>query len=131
MTYSVKEIFLSVQGEGAHTGRVCVFVRFAGCNLWSGREQDRVKAVCKFCDTEFVGVDGKGGGQFLTAEDLAKEAFSYWQGGGQPWVICTGGEPLLQLDVPLIEALHSRRVLKSRWRLTARLKRLLALIGCA
>ena len=107
MTYSVKEIFLSVQGEGAHTGRVCVFVRFAGCNLWSGREQDRAKAVCKFCDTEFVGVDGKGGGQFQTAKALAADAMSYWQGGGQPWVICTGGEPLLQLDTPLIGALHA------------------------
>ena len=106
MTYSVKEIFLSVQGEGAHTGRPCVFVRFAGCNLWSGREQDRAKAVCKFCDTEFAGMDGLGGGQFVSAGALAKEAFSYWPDGGEPWVICTGGEPLLQLDAPLIKALH-------------------------
>ncbi len=113
MTYSVKEIFLSIQGEGAHTGRPSVFLRFAGCNLWSGREQDRASAVCKFCDTEFVGMDGLGGGQFKTADALAKEVLSYWpkdQCGkgdyGKPWVICTGGEPLLQLDIDLIEALH-------------------------
>ncbi len=106
MTYSVKEIFLSVQGEGAHTGRPSVFVRFAGCNLWSGREQDRHKAVCNFCDTQFVGMDGLGGGQFKTASDLAKTAKTYWPKGGQPWVICTGGEPLLQLDSPLIKAFH-------------------------
>jgi len=110
MTYSVKEIFLSVQGEGAHTGRPSVFLRFAGCNLWSGREQDRGAAVCKFCDTEFVGMDGLGGGQFKTAEALAHAAMSYWPshdlGASEPWVICTGGEPLLQLDGKLIEALH-------------------------
>lgn len=106
MTYSVKEIFLSIQGEGYHTGRPSVFLRFAGCNLWSGREQDRATAVCKFCDTEFVGMDGLGGGQFKTAAALAKEVRSYWPGGGDPWVICTGGEPLLQLDAELIDALH-------------------------
>jgi len=109
MTYSVKEIFLSIQGEGAHTGRQSVFLRFAGCNLWSGREKDRASAVCKFCDTEFVGMDGLGGGQFKTADALAGEVMSYWPShhhGGQPWVICTGGEPLLQLDVVLIKALH-------------------------
>ena len=110
MTYSVKEIFLSIQGEGAHTGRPSVFLRFAGCNLWSGREKDRATAVCKFCDTAFVGVDGLGGGQFKTAEELANEVMSYWPSvsheGGEPWVICTGGEPLLQLDIKLIEALH-------------------------
>lgn len=110
MTYSVKEIFLSIQGEGAHTGRPSVFLRFAGCNLWSGREKDRATAVCKFCDTEFVGMDGLGGGQFKTADTLAKEVRTYWPsnklGGGEPWVICTGGEPLLQLDVELIDALH-------------------------
>lgn len=109
MTYSVKEIFLSIQGEGAHTGRPSVFLRFAGCNLWSGREKDRASAVCKFCDTEFVGMDGLGGGQFKTAEALALDVMSYWPSndrGGEPWVICTGGEPLLQLDTDLIEALH-------------------------
>ncbi|PHS38455.1 MAG: 7-carboxy-7-deazaguanine synthase [Robiginitomaculum sp.] len=112
MTYSVKEIFLSVQGEGAHTGRVCVFIRFSGCNLWSGREKDRAKAVCKFCDTEFVGTDGVGGGQFKTAALLAEEALSYWpieqdDNAAEKWVICTGGEPLLQLDMPLIKTLKA------------------------
>ncbi len=108
MTYSVKEMFLSMQGEGAHTGRVSVFIRFSGCNLWSGREKDRAKAVCKFCDTEFVGTDGDGGGQFKTAALLAKEAQSYWPGqDGDKWVICTGGEPLLQLDTALINALKA------------------------
>lgn len=107
-TYSVKEIFLSVQGEGAHTGRVCVFLRFTGCNLWSGREQDRENAICKFCDTEFVGFDGLGGGQFKTAQALASKVKTYWCGDGQPWVVCTGGEPLLQLDTSLIGALHEQ-----------------------
>lgn len=111
MTYSVKEIFLSIQGEGYHTGRPSVFLRFAGCNLWSGREQDRANAVCKFCDTEFIGMDGLGGGQFKTAASLAEEVRSYWPGGGdaqqsEKWVICTGGEPLLQLNADLINALH-------------------------
>ncbi len=107
MSYSVKEIFYSVQGEGAHTGRPSVFLRFAGCNLWSGREQDRAKAVCKFCDTQFVGTDGLGGGQFQTAKDLAQNAADYWpKGVGQPWIVCTGGEPLLQLDAVLIQALR-------------------------
>lgn len=112
MKYSVKEIFLSVQGEGAQTGRPSIFVRFAGCNLWSGREKDRASAVCKFCDTEFVGTDGVGGGVFETPKDLANEALSYWpqkkgEPIGEPWVICTGGEPLLQLDTKLIAAFHS------------------------
>jgi 7-carboxy-7-deazaguanine synthase (Cx14CxxC type) len=112
MKYSVKEIFLSVQGEGAQTGRPSIFVRFAGCNLWTGREKDRAKAVCKFCDTEFVGTDGIGGGVFDTPDALAAETLSYWptQGGnlvGEPWVICTGGEPLLQLDERLIDAFHA------------------------
>jgi len=109
MTYSVKEMFLSVQGEGAHTGRPSVFLRFAGCNLWSGREKDRASAMCKFCDTDFVGMDGLGGGQFKTADDLAKEVMSYWPNNGndgEPWVICTGGEPLLQLDDELVSTLH-------------------------
>ncbi|PHR94126.1 MAG: 7-carboxy-7-deazaguanine synthase [Robiginitomaculum sp.] len=107
--YSVKEIFMSVQGEGAQTGRPSVFVRFAGCNLWNGREQDRIAAVCTFCDTDFIGYDGEGGGQFKTPQALAEEAFGYWPKGehiGQPWVICTGGEPLLQLDPALIAAFH-------------------------
>jgi 7-carboxy-7-deazaguanine synthase len=108
VTYSVKEIFFTLQGEGARTGRPAVFVRFSGCNLWSGREQDRAQAVCQFCDTQFVGTDGDGGGKFQTPEALADAAFSQWPGGGAPYVVCTGGEPLLQLDVPLIGALHTR-----------------------
>jgi 7-carboxy-7-deazaguanine synthase len=108
MTYSVKEMFYTLQGEGARTGRAAVFVRFAGCNLWSGREQDRASAVCTFCDTEFVGADGDGGGKFESAEALARAAAALWPGGGAPYVVCTGGEPLLQLDAPLIDALHAR-----------------------
>jgi 7-carboxy-7-deazaguanine synthase (Cx14CxxC type) len=107
VTYSVKEMFYTLQGEGARTGRPSVFVRFAGCNLWSGREQDRTKAVCTFCDTDFVGTDGDGGGKFETAEALARAAASKWPGGLAPYVVCTGGEPLLQLDEALIEALHA------------------------
>ncbi len=107
MTYSVKEIFLTVQGEGAQAGIPAVFLRFAGCNLWSGLEKDRANAVCKFCDTQFVGTDGTGGGKFKSAEALAKAVKSHWPGGGQPWVVCTGGEPLLQLDDALITALHA------------------------
>ena len=108
MSYSVKEIFLTVQGEGAQAGRPAVFLRFAGCNLWSGREQDRHKAVCNFCDTDFVGMDGPGGGRFQTEAALAEAVAGYWPGGGRPLVVCTGGEPLLQLDPPLIAALHAR-----------------------
>ncbi len=108
MSYSLKEMFFTLQGEGARTGRPAVFVRFAGCNLWSGREQDRAGAVCQFCDTQFVGVDGDGGGKFESPEALAETAFAKWPGGGAPYVVCTGGEPLLQLDTPLIEALHAR-----------------------
>lgn len=107
MTYSVKEMFFTLQGEGARTGRPAVFLRFAGCNLWSGREQDRAQAVCQFCDTEFVGTNGDGGGKFETASKLAAAAMSKWPGGGAPYVVCTGGEPLLQLDSPLIDALHA------------------------
>jgi 7-carboxy-7-deazaguanine synthase len=107
VTYSVKEMFLTVQGEGAQAGRPAVFLRFTGCNLWSGREQDRHKAVCNFCDTDFVGMDGPGGGQFKTAEALAAAVQSLWPGGGKPLVVCTGGEPLLQLDTALIDALHA------------------------
>jgi 7-carboxy-7-deazaguanine synthase (Cx14CxxC type) len=109
MTYSVKEIFLTLQGEGGQAGRPAVFCRFAGCNLWSGREQDRASAVCTFCDTDFVGMDGPGGGRFATPEALAGAVEAAWQGGpGDRLVVLTGGEPLLQLDVPLIAALHAR-----------------------
>jgi 7-carboxy-7-deazaguanine synthase (Cx14CxxC type) len=108
VTYSVKEMFYTLQGEGARTGRPAVFMRFAGCNLWSGREQDRVSAVCNFCDTDFVGVDGDGGGKFDTADALATAAAALWPGGPGAYVVCTGGEPLLQLDAVLISALHAR-----------------------
>jgi len=107
MTYSVREIYFTLQGEGAQTGRPAVFMRFAGCNLWSGREQHRADAVCKFCDTEFVGTDGPGGGKFEQAAELARAAASFWpQGRHGRYVVCTGGEPLLQLDAALIDALH-------------------------
>lgn len=104
MTYAVKEIFLTVQGEGGQAGRPAVFCRFAGCNLWSGLERDRASAVCNFCDTDFVGTDGPGGGKFKTAGALAEAVAAQWPGGGNPLVVCTGGEPLLQLDAPLIAA---------------------------
>ena len=107
MTYSVKEIFLTLQGEGGQAGRAAVFCRFAGCNLWSGREQDRAGAVCTFCDTDFVGTDGEGGGKFETAEALAQAVADKWVGGERDrLVVLTGGEPLLQLDGVLINALH-------------------------
>ena len=109
MTYSVKEIYYTLQGEGAHTGRPAVFLRFAGCNLWTGREAHRSDAICRFCDTEFVGVDGPGGGKFGSAEELAAAAVRCWgatHAGVRPYVVCTGGEPLLQLDSPAITALH-------------------------
>ena len=107
--YSVKEIFYTLQGEGANTGRPAVFCRFAGCNLWTGREADRATAICDFCDTDFVGV-GADGGKFATADALAEAVASRWPDdrGGQPFVVCTGGEPLLQLDAAAIEALHAR-----------------------
>lgn len=110
MTYAVKEIFYTLQGEGANAGRAAVFCRFSGCNLWTGREEDRARAVCQFCDTDFVGTDGTRGGKYKTAEELAAVVASEWpQGaGGQPLVVCTGGEPLLQLDAPLIDALHAQ-----------------------
>ena len=109
MSYSVKEIFLTLQGEGGQAGRPAVFCRFAGCNLWSGREQDRAAAVCTFCDTDFVGMDGEGGGRFPTPDALADAVAAKWTGGpGNRLVVCTGGEPLLQLDPALIEALHAR-----------------------
>jgi len=108
MTYSAKEIYYTLQGEGAQTGRAAVFLRFAGCNLWSGLEKDRSDAVCRFCDTDFVGTDGPGGGKFAKAEGLARAVFGHWPNGaqGKPYVVCTGGEPLLQLDKALIGALH-------------------------
>ncbi|BBB26456.1 7-carboxy-7-deazaguanine synthase [Amphritea japonica] len=106
-TYSVKEIFYTLQGEGAQAGRPAVFCRFTGCNLWSGREQDRSKAVCDFCDTDFIGTDGQNGGKFDSATLLANEIKQFWpQNEGRPYVVCTGGEPLLQLDQPLVEAFH-------------------------
>ena len=107
MTYSVKEMYLTLQGEGAQTGRAAVFLRFAGCNLWSGREQDRASAVCTFCDTDFVGTDGPGGGKFVDEDALVEAVARLWpEGQGERWVVCTGGEPLLQLDAPLIAAFH-------------------------
>jgi 7-carboxy-7-deazaguanine synthase (Cx14CxxC type) len=108
MKYAVKEIFYSLQGEGAQAGRPAVFCRFAGCNLWSGREADRAEAICGFCDTDFVGTDGPGGGLFTDAATLARAVAARWPASAGPrFVVCTGGEPLLQLDVPLIEALHA------------------------
>jgi 7-carboxy-7-deazaguanine synthase (Cx14CxxC type) len=108
MSYAVKEIFYTLQGEGARTGRAAVFLRFAGCNLWNGVEADRADAVCTFCDTDFVGSDGDGGGKFADAETLAAAVAALWPKGNfaQPYVVCTGGEPLLQLDEALIAALH-------------------------
>ena len=108
MTYSVKEIFYTLQGEGANSGRPAVFLRFAGCNLWSGREPDRADALCRFCDTEFVGTDGAGGGKFETAEALAQAVAAAWSASNPVgrFVVCTGGEPLLQLDAALVAALR-------------------------
>ncbi len=109
MSYTVKEIFYTLQGEGAHTGRPAVFCRFAGCNLWSGREEDRATAVCSFCDTDFLGTDGVGGGRFGTTRELARALAGCWpgsSGGAQPFVVFTGGEPLLQLDEALLTAMQ-------------------------
>ena len=112
MSYLVKEAFATLQGEGARTGRAAVFCRFTGCNLWSGREEHRASAVCRFCDTDFVGTDGPGGGRFAEATALADHLRELWDAattdgaGAVPYVVCTGGEPLLQLDAPLIDALH-------------------------
>lgn len=114
VSYAVKEIFHTLQGEGAQAGRAAVFCRFSGCNLWSGREEDRSTAVCRFCDTDFVGMDGAGGGRFATADALAQAVERCWQQAVAPaddvrrYVVCTGGEPLLQLDGALVEALHAR-----------------------
>jgi 7-carboxy-7-deazaguanine synthase len=110
MTYAVKEIFYTLQGEGANVGRPAVFCRFAGCNLWTGREEDRAEAVCRFCDTDFVGTDGPGGGKFSSPDAVAAAVAAAWPAGdraARPLVVCTGGEPLLQLDPPLIRALHA------------------------
>jgi len=110
--YTVKELFPTLQGEGAHAGRAAVFCRFAGCNLWSGREEDRATAICQFCDTDFVGSDGSGGGKFETAQQLADKIEDAWRstsaGPQQRYVVFTGGEPLLQLDASLIDALHGK-----------------------
>jgi 7-carboxy-7-deazaguanine synthase len=110
MSYVVKEIFYTLQGEGANTGRPAVFCRFAGCNLWSGREQDRAGAICTFCDTDFVGTNGPGGGRFASARELTDAIAAHWhaQAAARPFVVCTGGEPLLQMDAALVEALHAR-----------------------
>jgi 7-carboxy-7-deazaguanine synthase len=114
MSYVVKEIIYTLQGEGAQAGRAAVFCRFAGCNLWSGYEADRSAAVCRFCDTDFVGTDGPNGGEFATADDLAEAIAREWPGNAcrrevaRSLVVCTGGEPLLQMDEPLIDALHAR-----------------------
>lgn len=108
MTYAVKEIFKTLQGEGAHSGRPAVFCRFAGCNLWSGREEDRASAVCRFCDTDFVGIDGHGGGRFESPDALARAIAAVWGDGTiRRFVVLTGGEPLLQVDDELVAALHA------------------------
>ncbi len=109
MTYAVKEIFLTLQGEGVNAGRRAVFVRFAGCNLWSGREQDRASAVCQFCDTDFVGTDGLGGGKFADAAALAQAVADHWgEGAERRFVVLTGGEPMLQIDDAIVDALHAQ-----------------------
>jgi 7-carboxy-7-deazaguanine synthase (Cx14CxxC type) len=109
VSYAVKEIFLTLQGEGAQAGRASVFCRFAGCNLWSGREQDRASAVCQFCDTDFVGTDGTLGGRYVTADELADIIAAQWTGdNANRYVVLTGGEPTLQLDAALVDALHAR-----------------------
>lgn len=109
--YTIKEIFFTLQGEGAQTGRAAVFCRFTGCNLWSGHEQDRSKAICQFCDTDFVGTDGEGGGRFSSASEVARAVAARWpsvekSARAKPLVVCTGGEPLLQMDAALVAAFH-------------------------
>src|SRR5947199_8524846 len=108
MRYAVKEVDYTLQGEGVNAGRPAVFLRFAGCNLWTGHEADRAAAVCQFCDTDFAGTDGPGGGTFATPSLLADAVARCWPGGGRPLVVCTGGEPFLQMTVELVEALHER-----------------------
>ena len=128
--YTVKEIFFTLQGEGRHTGRAAVFCRFSGCNLWTGREADRATAICTFCDTDFVGI-GSDGGRFQDADSLAAAIESHWpDDGGERFVVCTGGEPLLQLDAALIDALHAREFTVASKR-TARRSRLSVSIGSA
>ena len=110
MSYKIKEIFYTLQGEGAQSGRPAVFCRFSGCNLWSGREEDRSKAICQFCDTDFWGMDGENGGKYKTAKALVDKVASLWpagQPGGKPYVVCTGGEPMLQFDAALVKAFHA------------------------
>ncbi len=109
--YTIKEIYYTLQGEGAHTGRAAVFVRFSGCNLWSGREEDRSDAICQFCDTDFRGTDGVRGGKY-EADEIADHILELWPPDSttHPYIVCTGGEPLLQLDVPLVKVLHSRNI---------------------
>src|SRR5437016_13019037 len=110
MTYAVKEIYYTLQGEGANTGRPAVFLRFSGCNLWTGKEEDRADAICQFCDTDFFGTDGTDGGKFRSPQALADAARATWpepqRQQSRPLVVCTGGEPMLQLDEPLVDALH-------------------------
>lgn len=117
MSYAVKELYYTLQGEGANSGRAAVFCRFSGCNLWSGQERDRPEAICQFCDTDFVGIDGPNGGTYSTPKALAGTIWQLWMAGSgdrsgtegvRPLVVCTGGEPLLQLDAPLVETLHER-----------------------
>ena len=110
MSYKVKEIYLTVQGEGSQTGRVAVFCRFTGCNLWTGHETDRVNAICNFCDTDFVGTDGPGGGVFFSAEEMTEHLLSFWVSDHPPFVVFTGGEPLLQIDDALISELKNNSV---------------------
>jgi len=109
VTYKIKEIFYTLQGEGTHAGRPAVFCRFTSCNLWTGREEDRSRAICQFCDTDFVGTDGPDGGKFASAAELASAVASLWPhgAGGEPMVVCTGGEPLLQLDQAAVDAFHA------------------------
>ncbi len=108
MSYAINEVFYSLQGEGYHSGRAAIFCRFSGCNLWSGQEPDRAEAICKFCDTDFAGTQGEGGGKFKTALELASHVLSFWPSelSEKPFIVCTGGEPLLQLDRKLIDAFH-------------------------
>ena len=109
MSYKIKETYLTIQGEGAHAGRVAIFCRFTGCNLWSGHEDDRSEATCKFCDTDFVGTDGTGGGLFENYEELSNHILSFWTSNNEPFIVFTGGEPLLQLDKQLITYLKSKK----------------------
>jgi 7-carboxy-7-deazaguanine synthase len=104
--YSVKEIFFTIQGEGCNTGSYAVFCRFSGCNLWTGREKDRKDSICNFCDTDFIGTDGLNGGKYKNPQDLASKAYSLWRGTHKPFIVLTGGEPLLQVNEPLIKELH-------------------------